>query len=139
MELYDWLLALHVLSAFVVVAALVVLWALVYATRPAAPMLTGDAPGRLGALAGPLVGIGMGLTLVFGIWLALHVDGYELWDGWILGALVLWMLGGWAGGEAGRRFRADPVGGRAAAVRFQALNSVAIVLILVLMVWKPGA
>ena len=31
---------------------------------------------------------GAGL-LIFGVWLALYVDGYELWDGWILGALAL--------------------------------------------------
>ena len=139
MDLYDWLLAIHVLGAFAIVAALVALWALAYATRPAAPMLSGDGPARLGALAGPLVGIGMGVTLAFGIWLALKVDGYELWDGWILGAIVLWMLGGWAGGEAGKIFRDDPVAGRGKALRFQAINSVAILLILILMIWKPGA
>jgi hypothetical protein len=139
MDLEDWLLAIHVLGAFVLVASLVVLWALVFATRPAAPMLSGDAPKRLGDVAGPLVGIGMGVVLVFGVWLALKDDAYELWDGWILGALVLWLFGGWAGGEAGKRFRDDPVNGRDAAIRFQALNSAAVVVILILMIWKPGA
>src|SRR3954447_3879649 len=139
MDLYDWLLAIHVLGAFVLVASLVVLWALVFATKPSAPLLTGDAPARLGAFAGPLVGVGLGITLVLGIWLALKVDGYELWDGWILGAIVLWAVGGWAGGEAGKVFRDDPVAGRSKGLRFQAINSVAIVLILILMVWKPGA
>jgi len=139
MDLYDWLLALHVLGAFVLVGALVVLWALVLATRPAAPLLTGDAPARLGNVAGPLVGVGMGMTFVFGIWLALDVDRYELWDGWIIGAIVLWAFGGWAGGESGRLFRDRPVDGRAAAIRFQALSSLAVLLILILMIWKPGA
>ena len=32
---------------------------------------------------------GLGV-LVFGVWLALEVDGYELWDGWIIAAMVLW-------------------------------------------------
>jgi hypothetical protein len=139
MDFTDWLLALHVLSAFTVVASMVVLWALIYATRPAAPILTGEGPERLGAFAGPLVGAGMGLVLVFGIWLALKIDGYDLLDGWILGALVLWLFAGWAGDKAGRAFREDPVANRAAGVRFHALSSVAIVLILILMVWKPGA
>jgi uncharacterized membrane protein len=139
MDLYDWLLAIHVLGAFVLVASLVVLWALVFATRPAAPLLGGNAPKLLGDVGGPLVGVGMGVTIIFGIWLALNVDRYELWDGWIIGAIVLWVFAGWAGGEAGRRFREDPVGSRDAAIRFQVLNSVAVLLILILMVWKPGA
>ena len=139
MGLYDWLLFLHVLSAFVVIGALVALWALVLGTRSAAPTLTGDAPTRLGGLAGPLVGIGMTGTLIFGIWLALDVDRYEIWDGWILGALVLWAIGGWAGDRSGRQFQKDPVGGRPSAIRLQALNSVAMVVILILMIWKPGA
>ena len=41
------------------------------------------------------------LLLVFGIWLALYVDGYEIWDGWILGALVLF-------GSPTERRRAGP-------------------------------
>jgi hypothetical protein len=138
-ELSDWLLFLHVLSAFVLVGAFVALWALVWATRPAASMLSGDAPVRFGGLAGPLAGAGLGGTLLFGIWLALKLDQYEIWDGWIIGALVLWVVGAWAGGESGRRFQRDPVAERQTAIRLQALATVATVLILILMIWKPGA
>jgi uncharacterized membrane protein len=81
----------------------------------------------------------MMVALVFGIWLAIDVDDYELWDGWILASLVLWAIGGWAGGQAGRAFEADPIAWRARGIRFQAINSVALLLILVLMIWKPGA
>ena len=38
-------------------------------------------------------------TLVFGIWLAIYVDGYEVWDGWIITAIVLWAIAT----ELGRR------------------------------------
>ena len=41
-------------------------------------------------------------TLVFGIWLALYVKGYEIWDGWIITAIVLWAIGT----ELGRRAQA---------------------------------
>jgi uncharacterized membrane protein len=78
-------------------------------------------------------------TIVLGIWLAIDIDGYELWDGWILASLVLWALAGWAGGESGKTFARDPVGGRRTGIRLQALNSVGILAILVLMIWKPGA
>lgn len=139
MELSDWLLFAHVLSAFVLVAALVALWALVRATRPDAMAIDGADAARFGAIAGPLVGIGLTGAIVFGVWLALENDAYGIFDGWIIASLVLWALAGWAGDRAGRTFRADPVGGRAAAVRMQTVNTVAILVILVLMIWKPGA
>jgi hypothetical protein len=30
-------------------------------------------------------------TLALGIWLALNRPEYEIWDGWIIGAIVLWL------------------------------------------------
>ena len=38
-DLYDWLLFLHVLSAFFAVGALTALWGLILGTRGATPML----------------------------------------------------------------------------------------------------
>ena len=38
MDLYDWLLFLHVLGAFVAVGALTALWALILGTRGATPL-----------------------------------------------------------------------------------------------------
>ena len=139
MDLYDWLLFLHVLAAFLVVGALTTPWALVLGTRPAPPLLGADSTMRFGRAMGILVGVGMGFALVFGIWLAIDVDGYELWDGWILASLVLWAFATWAGAASGKAFGGDPEGGRRAGIRYQALNSVGVLVILVLMIWKPGA
>ena len=47
------------------------------------------------------VGIGGVGTLVFGIWLAVSLDAYELWDGWVIAAIVLWAVAGGAGQRAG--------------------------------------
>ena len=139
MEFSDWLLFLHVLSAFVVVGSLTALWALVIATRPSAPILAPEEAKRFGNAFGPAVGAGLMGTLVFGIWLALDSDSYGIFDGWIIAALVVWAFGGWAGGEAGKRFSREPVPDRTAGVRFQTLSSLAVVVILILMIWKPGA
>jgi uncharacterized membrane protein len=135
--LSDWLLFLHVLSAFVVVGSLTSLWALVLATRPAAPVLDGEEAMRFGSLAGPLVGVGMMGTLIFGIWLAIDSDSYHPWDGWIVAALVLWAVAGGTGTRAGIAFQRDPVGARRAGIRLQAINTLAVLAILVLMIWKP--
>ena len=71
-------------------------------------------------------------TLVFGVWLALYVDGYELWDGWILAAIVLWAIAT----ELGRRARDVAVANFAT---LHWLRTLAVVLLLADMVWKPGA
>jgi hypothetical protein len=137
-DLYDWLLFLHVLSAFVAVSAMTVLWGLVLGTREPAPALAGPTASSVGKWAGIFVGVGLMGALLLGIWLAIDIDGYELWDGWILASLVLWAIGGWAGGKAGKEFERG-ADGRQGWIRLQALNSALIVAILVLMIWKPGA
>lgn len=158
MSLDDWILALHLLAAFALVASMVGFWVVVVAARTAA-----RPSGVAGALrlSLPLVilnGIGAIGTLVLGIWLALSLDGYEIWDGWIIASILLWVLSGAAGGRAGREYGQvaeqaarlagagdAPDDGLAAAMRspraaaLLALSSVAAIVILVLMVWKPGA
>ena len=85
-------------------------------------------------------------TLVLGIWLALYVDGYELWDGWILGAIVLWLLATAAelqGGRVARRRASEISGEGDAPVRPDPLmhwvGTVVTVLLLADMIFKPGA
>ncbi|MEJ7792630.1 MAG: hypothetical protein WKF65_11735 [Gaiellaceae bacterium] len=139
MDLYDTLLFLHVLSTFVVVGALTALWALVIGTRTATPVLAADSAMRFGRTGGILVGAGLAGAIIFGVWLTIYDERYQLWDVWILVSLALWALAAWAGTQAGRAFAGDEDGGRQAGIRFQALNSVGILVILVLMIWKPGA
>jgi hypothetical protein len=92
---------------------------------------------RFGQTAGIVVGIGMMGAIIFGIWLAIDVDGYELWDPWILASIVIWAISGSAGGQAGKAF-ASGLSGRQAGIRYQAINSVGLFVILLLMIWKPG-
>ena len=139
MALSDWLLALHVLSAITVIASLTMLWTLIVATRPSAPLMAPASAKTFGRVGGPLVGVGMMGAIVFGIWLAIDDDAYQVWDGWILASLILWAIAGALGGRAGQAFEKDPVGGRAAGIRYHALASVAVIAILLLMIWKPGA
>jgi hypothetical protein len=138
-DLSDWLLFLHVLSAFLVVGAMTALWGLVLATRPAAPLVAAEDAMRFGRIAGPLVGVGMMGALGFGIWIAIDSTRYHPWDGWIVAALVLWAIAGATGTRAGQKFERDPVAGRQTGIRLQAVNTLAVLAILVLMIWKPGA
>src|SRR5262249_33867409 len=102
----------------------------------------GKANFRLADISWNVSGAGL---LIFGIWLALYVKGYEIWDGWILGALGLFVaasaFGAWARKgvvAAMEGSDADPATMRRAA-QWHWLRTVALLGILALMIWKPGA
>ena len=151
MSLYDWLLFLHVVAAFALVAALVLLIALFAALRRATGSGERVALLRLSGPANRLWDVGGLGTLVLGAWLAIHVDGYELWDGWILGALVLWVIATVAGSLVATAYRrtrkaADGTGAdettAIATDRGLLLHTVmalAVTGMLALMIFKPGA
>ena len=59
-----------------------------------------------------IVAVGSLGTIVFGVWLAISLDAYQVWDGWVLAAIVLWAIavevgrrGGTGYGAAGKRGR----------------------------------
>jgi hypothetical protein len=141
----DWLLSLHVLSAFALVGGLTALWTLVLATRPGAEGLPGSAPQAIAAPATAAVVAGTFGTVIFGVWLAIDLDAYKLWDPWIVASLVLWAVGSALGARGGTAFAKVSAGGpdagdwRRRAVRLHGASSVGSLLILVLMIWKPGA
>jgi hypothetical protein len=134
-SLDDWIKALHLVSAFALVGALTVFWF-------GYLLLRGDgaasgALGRLFKIGTIAIAIGLTGTLVFGVWLSISLDGYEPWDGWVIVAFVLWLIAGGTGDRAGRLSR-EP-GGVQQALVLHAVSSLAVVLILVDMIWKPGA
>lgn len=113
----EFVLFLHVLAAFMLAATVVLSGAVV---------LGAAAPERTVRLSNVLWDVGGIGTLVFGVWLAL--DEYSLLDGWILAALVLWAIAT----ELGRRARNDPL-------PWHWLRAIVVLLVLIDMVWKPGA
>ena len=79
------------------------LWTLIVATRPSAPLIAADSAKSFGRVGGPLVGVGMMGVVIFGIWLAIDDDAYHVWDGWIIASLMLWAIAGaWACGPVRR-------------------------------------
>jgi hypothetical protein len=138
---YDWLLFLHVLSAALLVGGLTYFWALVLATRPGRSMFGGAVSMSLARPATIAVSVGVAGTLIFGVWLAIYLDEYQVWDGWILAALALWVVGTAAGARSGRAL--TPVGdvypNWRQGVLLHAVASLAALIILILMIWKPGA
>jgi uncharacterized membrane protein len=132
---YEILLFLHVLSAFALVASVVVFTTLLAA---------GDNPAllRLSWIGSRLWDVGGLGTLVFGVWLAIDLDNYGILDGWILAALVLWLIAAGAGARVNVAYRAVRDDGEPLARNARTLQLVLIVgtlALLVDMIFKPGA
>ena len=149
---YDWMLALHLLAAFSLAAGYVLFSVLVVVGRRAQTLEQTQPLFRLAPVGGPLVGAGLVLALILGIVLAIDSDDYQLWDLWVLAGIALWLLIGFTGQRTGvyytetqklaesgaeaevlARLRA-PIG-----PRLHVVTIALIVLILLDMIFKPGA
>jgi hypothetical protein len=130
---YDTLLFLHVLSAFTLGAAVVLFSASTLGAQTSAGTF---------ALASRLEDVGGTAVLVFGVWLALYVDGYDIFDGWIIAAILLWAGAAAAGSFFRQRVLAvdgDLVQAAQQAATLSWVRTALFVLLLADMVWKPGA
>jgi hypothetical protein len=159
MSFDDWMLALHVLSAFAMVAGMTLFWVLVVVSRRTDTPADTLRMGPLARVAGATIGIGMGGTIVLGVWLAFSVGGYDIWDGWIVAAIVLWVAAAEIGRRTGTAYAApvkkaqelEAAGQTGPNAELLALNrtstglvlqvlvTVVVLLIVLDMIWKPGA
>ena len=157
MTKYDWLLLFHILGAFLIFSGSIVAGILQFAaTRRERPS---EIALLLGLMQPAVIAIGVGaiVTLGLGFWLA-DDAGYGIGEGWVVAAIALWVvaqaLGGLGGKPLGRaaalaqRLAEDgdqpsaelhrAVADRRAFV-LSYLSFAAVIAILVLMVFKPGA
>jgi uncharacterized membrane protein len=157
MSKYDWALFLHVTGAFLLLGGAVVAGVFYVAA------LRRERPSEIAALLrltrwGVVsVSIGVLMTLVFGLWLV-HIAGYGYGETWIVLALVLWLVANALGGIGGRRDKETRLlaerlaaEGDAAAPELHARlrdpvalalswgSGLLFVVVLALMIWKPGA
>lgn len=158
MSLNDWILALHLLAAFAMVGAQVVFNAMIVtlwrtdSTRKVASFVP------VSRLATVLVLAGTAGTVVSGVWLSITREPYDPWDAWIVASLVLWAVAGGLGARVGKGYggpsleaveqaeagtERDPrlaeTFGASQTFWLHVASNVVIVVILVLMIWKPGA
>jgi hypothetical protein len=139
---YDWLLFLHLLAAFLLTVTAVTYTAVAFgAATGGRTLFVADRCWDVGGLG----------TLILGVWLALYLDQYEIWDGWIIGAIVLWLVTTGLGDGLRRRLAgsehgAAAAGGVVTVVRLDSrvalmhwLRTLGVLGLLVLMIWKPGA
>ncbi|MDQ2982321.1 MAG: DUF2269 domain-containing protein [Actinomycetota bacterium] len=157
MSRYDWLVALHVTGAFLVIGGAVAAGVLNIAAQGR------ERPSEVALLLGLIrpvvlaVSAGLLITLGFGIWLV-HEAGFGFGDGWVIAALILLVIAGVLGDLGGKRDRKtrelaerwasegdtpqpelrarlrDPV-----SLALSYGSGVLVLVILGLMIWKPGA
>ena len=159
MSFEDWIFALHLLFAATLVGSLVMTWIVVVAMyRVDTPDAT-QSLNRVGMVGSALTVVGLAGVITFGIWLAILRDAFHVWDGWVIAAIVLWALATVAvlrsfveyakpiekaralvaSGETGPDAELSALNRTSTGLLLRALASAAIVLIVVDMIWKPGA
>jgi hypothetical protein len=153
---YDWMLALHLLSAFAVASALVLYTILVVTgRRSSASLERARLLFRVAPIATPLIAAGSVLVLIFGVILAVDSHQFEIWDGWVIAGIVLWAILGAVGQRSGAYYtgiqelaeRDGAASEQEVLARLRAPTGAALhvatlvvfVLILLDMIFKPGA
>ncbi len=158
MSRYDWLLFLHITSGLAFFSAYTIVSAVLIAGQRTASAATVRALLRLARPADVLAWIGATGTLVFGVWLVVDLEAYQLRDGWVVGAFALWLVAEEVirredlfFKRASRIARATHVGARQptddapAVLRsrhtlvMHVFGSLALLGMLFLMIFKPGA
>ena len=159
MSFEDWVFALHLLMAATLVGSLVMSWIVVVA------LLSAHTPGatlslhRVGMVGTATTVVGLVGVIGFGIWLTILRDAFQVWDGWVIAAIALWLIATIAllrsfvefgkpvakarelaaSGQTGSDPELTALNRTATGLLLRALASVAIVLIVIDMIWKPGA
>jgi hypothetical protein len=126
---YETLLFLHVLSAFMLIGAVVML---------SASVLGAEIGGTTETVANRLWDISGVGTIGFGLWIVFREDAYKVTDGWILGAIGLWVVAGALAGIIRKTISDSPDPWPARAVRLHWVHAAVTLGFLVLMIWKPG-
>jgi hypothetical protein len=159
MSFQDWIFSFHLLFAATLVGGLVMSWIVVVAlfSTEAADETLGF--GRVAAVAHVAIVLGLPGTIALGIWLAILRPEFHPWDGWIIAAIVLWAVATAAvlrsfveyrkpvarsrelvaAGRRGASEELATLNRSLTGLRFRIVGSAAIVLIVIDMIYKPGA
>ena len=159
MSFEDWIFALHLLMAATLVGSLVMSWIVVVALYRVQAADATLSLNRVAVVGTGLTVVGLIGVIAFGIWLAILRDAFEVWDGWVIGAIVLWSIATLAllrsfveyakpvekaralvaSGQTGPSAELTALNRTSTGLLLRALASAAVVLIVIDMIWKPGA
>jgi uncharacterized membrane protein len=155
---YQWLIAVHVTGAFLVLGGAtfggILNFFAIRRERPSEVVVL----YRMVRFAVSAISVGMVLTLVFGLWLVADEELVKWSDAWVILALILWVLANAMGGAGGRRETETrklaqrlAAEGDASSPELRARmrdpltlalswgSGIVVIVILALMIWKPGS
>jgi len=155
----DWIFAIHLLTAATLVGALVMSWILTIALRSVDTASTTLSFNRVAMVGATAIGVGLVGAIGFGIWLAILRDAFHPWDGWVIAAIILWSIATtalvrsfreyakpvrvartlMASAQVGASAELSALNRTSKGLLLRALGSAAVVLIVIDMIWKPGA
>jgi hypothetical protein len=159
MSFEDWIFALHLLTAATLVGSLVMTWIVVVALRTTDTADVTLSLNRVATVGTAAMIAGIIGTIGFGIWLAILRVEFHPWDGWIIGAIILWAIATaaalrsvveyrkpadkarelLASGETGPSVELTALNRTSTGLLLRALASLAVLLIVIDMIYKPGA
>jgi hypothetical protein len=159
MSFEDWIFSLHLLLAATLVGALVMTWIVVVVLRSVSTADETLTFNRLVLLGEGAIVVGLVGTIVLGIWLAILRVDFHPWDGWVIGAIVLWAIATAAivrsfaeyskpaakaralvsSGDTGPNAELAALNRTSTGLLLRAVASAAVVLIVIDMIYKPGA
>jgi hypothetical protein len=155
----DWIFSFHLLMAATLVGSLVMSWIVVVALRSAGTPSSTLSLHRVAMVGTAATWVGLVGVIAFGIWLAILRDAFQVWDGWVIAAIVLWTIATVAlqrsfveyakpvrrarelisSGQTEESAELIALHRTSTGLLLRALASAAVVLIVVDMIWKPGA
>ena len=159
MTFEDWIFSIHLLFAATLVGSLVMSWIVVVSMRTADTPATTLSLHRVALVATGATIVGLIGVIVLGIWLAILRIDFHPWDGWVIAAIVLWAIATAAllrsfveyekparkakaliaAAETGASSELTALNRTATGLALRVVASLAVVLIVVDMIWKPGA
>jgi hypothetical protein len=159
MSYVDWIFALHLLTAATLVGGFVMTWIVVVALRTASAPDATLSLNRVATVGAVIILVGFLGTIALGVWTATLRPELRPWHGWAIAAIVLWAiaaaaaLGSYveyakpvakakellASGLTGPSEELTALNRTTTGLLLRALASAAIVLIVIDMIYKPGA
>jgi hypothetical protein len=159
MSYVDWIFALHLLTAATLVGGFVMTWIVVVVLRSVNAPDETHSLNRIVVIGSAVIVVGLVGTISLGVWTAFLRPELRPWHGWAIAAIILWAIAAAAvlrsfveyakpaqkareliaAGKTGPSDELRALNRATTGLLLRGLASAAVVLIVIDMIYKPGA